>query len=48
LRDAVAEGVSSYQTSHPEIADYSFTEDAVRVQMVRLLGEPVKATAQTA
>ena len=41
LSDAVTEAVLGNQTSHNKMADYFFTDDRVKVQLVRLLGELV-------
>lgn len=41
LSDAVTEAVLGNQTSHHKMADYFFTDDRVKVQLVKLLGELV-------
>lgn len=41
LSDAVTEAVLGNQTSHTKMADYFFTDDRVKVQLVKLLGELV-------
>lgn len=41
LSDAVTEAVLGNQTSHTRMADYFFTDDRVKVQLVKLLGELV-------
>ena len=41
LSDAVTEAVLGNQTSHNKMADYFFTDERVKVQLVRVLGELV-------
>jgi type I restriction enzyme R subunit len=41
LSDAVTEAVLGNQTSHHKMADYFFTDDRVKIQLVKLLGELV-------
>ena len=41
LSDAVADAVLGNRTSHTKMADYFFTDDHVKVPLVRLLGELV-------
>jgi type I restriction enzyme R subunit len=41
LSDAVTEAVLGNQTSHSKMADYFFTDERVKVQLVRVLGELV-------
>ena len=41
LSDAVTDAVMGNQTSHNKMADHFFTDDHVKVQLVRLLGELV-------
>lgn len=45
--DAVTEAVLGNQTSHTKMADYFFTDDPVKVQLVKLLGELVHENLQT-
>lgn len=45
LSDAVTEAVLGNQTSHHKMADYFFTDDRVRIQLVKLLGELVHEQA---
>lgn len=47
LSDAVTEAVLGNQTSHTKMADYFFTDDRVKVQLVKLLGELVHENLAT-
>ena len=42
LSDAVTEAVLGNQTSHHKMADYFVTDDRVKIQLVKLLGELVR------
>ena len=48
LSDAVTEAVLGNQTSHAKMADYFFTDDRVKVELVKLLGELVHENISSA